>query len=64
MKLKTALLIWIFSGNNLISFSQTLIQTIAKADSLMQAESYLDAEILYERTLFFADSSIYVSSNK
>jgi len=42
----------------LVSFSLTLIQTIAKADSLMQARSYLNAEISYERALFFADSSI------
>lgn len=57
MKLKSVLAAWSFSLFFSFCFAQTIEQTKTKADSLLTSGSYQQADILYDRIIFFADST-------
>ncbi len=57
MKLKSVLAAWSFSLFFSFCFAQTVEQTKAKADSLLIAGLYQQADALYDRIIFFADST-------
>ena len=57
MKLKSVLAAWSFSLFFSFCFAQTIEQTKTKADSLLTAGLYQQADVLYDRMIFFADST-------
>jgi tetratricopeptide (TPR) repeat protein len=62
MKLKNTLLLWSFSFLGTFCFAQTVKQTLGKADSLCHFKDYINAEVLYERVLFFTDSTFIMET--
>lgn len=60
--MRNVLLVWSFSLRAFFVNAQSIQETAIKADSLLKYERYLEADVLYDRICFFADTTQLLNS--
>ncbi len=60
--MRNVLLVWSFSLLAFFANAQSVEETAMKADSLLKYERYLEADVLYDRICFFADTTQLLNS--